>query len=281
MALALAVGALAMSGALAATVNVTVADWNGPGASLNKPVWGWNGGPAGVGAEDNETEYGTYRGQIWDLEAFVFNSDTKKLSLIGGYDLENGLTDGAPGDLFIKIGGVAGFNPITPTGDVANGTYYQYDYAVRLSQSLAGPTVSVIDLNASSQLNTVANDYMGSNPWKWSSGSDAISAAGVDYQASLTAEQVAAQYGVSGLLKGAYTAGDAQHNVVTIDLSFLVSEVEPDEMVWLGYTMQCGNDMIHGTIPSGGFRTPDGGLTLAMMGLALGGLGLVSRKLRR
>ena len=66
----------------------------------------------GSGGEDNETEPNTLTGQHWDLEAFFL--DGTLLTLVGGFDFENGVTDKygrdwAPGDIFVDIDGDAVF----------------------------------------------------------------------------------------------------------------------------------------------------------------------------
>src|SRR5690349_12725452 len=61
----------------------------------------------GVGAEDNETEYGTYPYQAWDLEAFLLQGNT--LSMVGGFDFRHGVTHGGhnygSGDIFVDVNG--------------------------------------------------------------------------------------------------------------------------------------------------------------------------------
>jgi len=252
----------------ASAVNITIPDYNSG--------HGFGGGPFGAGLEDNETEPGTIQSQAWDLEAFSIVGT--KLYLIGGYDFARGVDGVRPGDLFIKVGGAAGYQPTWNTGSVKNGAYYGYNYAVLLSGSLAGATVGVESLGADSMLKTVDNDYLKSNPWKyekagWQDTADTQTA--IDYDSGLTANQVELLTGVASL------KGDTQnnkHNVISIDLGFL-GTITPGTDVFFSYTMECGNDSIKGSY-DGGFRNvPDGGATLALLGMGLGALGFVRRKL--
>lgn len=306
--------------------NITVPDFNGPvGAPINdgKP-YGWDGGPGkggtgGVGFEDNEVEVGpsysplVYQGQKWDLEAFALtdqpkNGAARQLFVIGGFDFENGEVNGAPGDLFIKIGGNAAYNPtggspgIVKNGVAATGysTPYDFDYVVRLADSLAGPTVKVYQLTADSRIDTVQNDSFGSNPWKLTSTGQtypeggvtktqwsAVYDAALTYSFGLTSDQVGTLTGVTGLLAdnrtsdNYYTSGvrwaseSTTHNVIQLELSFL-GDIPVGEEVWFSYTMQCGNDMMKGSSDDG-FRVPDGGTTLALLGIGFAGLGLLRR----
>ncbi len=263
-------------------VNITIQDYNGPGGSVyTSKLWGFNGGPYGTGAEDNETEYNSTRSQAWDLEAYSIIGST--LYMIGGYDFESGIgSSGRPGDLFIKIGGAAGYTPTGSASTVKNGDYYDYNYAVRLTGSLAGSSVNVQPLLGSSRLKTVDNDYMGSNPWKYyGSGTTPdpnTFATEIVYYEDLTATQVGDLTGVTDLRGDSGWHPNQSHNVLAIDLGFL-SDISAGTEVYFSYTMECGNDMMKGSY-DGGFRTPDGGATLMLLGMCLSALGVAARKLR-
>ena len=183
-------GVIALTSIAYATPSVTqitLTDWNGPGGAINTvSPWGWNTGPAGTKGEDNETEYGTNKGQFWDLEGLsitrpgIGDPGTPILNIVGGYDFMNGATGGLPGMLFIKVGGIANFAPLTnpdPSGTaydglIRNGSYssglnvgyqsdpYGYNYAVDLKNG------TVYNLFADTWLQTTSNDPFASNPWK-------------------------------------------------------------------------------------------------------------------
>lgn len=282
----------------AATVNITDGDINGgdDGDINNGVLYGWRGGPAGQGQEDNEVEIwgsgDTYiiKGQVWDLEAFAIKGevDSRGLYMIGGYNFLTGIpsgnygaADGTPGDLFIKVGGGdPGYNPLSGSGTVANGTYYDYDYAVRLNNN---GTATVYALGDNTQLALVEHSNLGSNPWKYASGAlgdFTTTASMVSYNTGDSAIPV------SGLKDDnstgspdrdtGYTLASSLHYVVDIDMSWL--DVDPDVPVYFDYTMRCGNDAMRGSF-DGGFKAPDGGFTLALLGFGLGAMSLVGRRL--
>jgi hypothetical protein len=246
-------------------VNITIQD--------NKLGAGFGGDPFGQGLEDNETEPGTVQSQGWDLEAFSIVGHT--LYMVGGWNFSTGDTGSSglvkPGDLFIKIGGLApSGNPVTQGhGTIAN-SEYGYNYAVILNNGL-GTLATVQTLGDSSVLNTVVYDQFISNPWDYASGATSSSSTPISYAIGKTDAQMLAEYGLE--LYGGL------HNVVSVDLSFL-GTVAAGTDVWFSYTMECGNDSLKGQY-SGGFRTPDGGTTLMLLGLGLSTLGVVSRKVRK
>lgn len=244
----------------AMAVDITIAD-NLGGA-------GFDAGARGTGLEDQETEPGTVANQTWDLEAFTIVGT--RLYMIGGFDFSIGQVGGLPGDLFIKVGGGApSGNPLTAGGTVRNGDYYNYTHAVELAGGL-GSSATVQTLTADSNLDSVVNGQFRSNPWQWSSGGTAGSTL-TSYTPGLTDAQILSGYGV--VLEG------GSHNVVSVDLAFL-GAIPSGTDVWFSYTMQCGNDSLKGQY-YGGFRAPDGGATLVLLGMGLSALGAAGRKLRR
>jgi hypothetical protein len=262
---------------IATPVEVTTADYN-------PTLWGFNGagsltsggysnrGNFGAAHEDNETEAGTIAGQQWDMEAIVLNGT--QLSLVAGFDLLNGVQNhniGA-GDLFIKVGGTQpGFNPTNQgAGNVYN-SIYGYTYAIDLSlatkfgNSGFGSTAQVYSLNGSTTLNTVIYDQFGSNPWKYdnSLNSGTGAATGISYLTGQYNNSAALQALGLGWLQGGY------HNILTIDLSFMVGTVTPNTPVYFSYTMECGNDSIKGSYSGGFYQVPDEVSSILLIGLGL------------
>jgi hypothetical protein len=237
--------------ASATPIEITVAD-------PNPTRWGFSGdgsltaggrsdrGNFGIAGEDNETEPGTIAGQQWDMEAFVLTGRT--LSIVGGFDMLNGVPahNVGAGDLFIKVGGTApGSNPWTNTGNVRN-SLYNYTYAVDLTMPSKhgnpsfGPTAQVFSLNSNTWLNTVQNDNLGANPWKYANSlnTNPSVATPIAYTTGLASSH--SRLTSLGLnLHGSY------HNILTVDLSFL-GPLAPGTKVYFSYTMECGNDSIKG-----------------------------------
>lgn len=247
----------------ATAVNITIAD--------NAAGGGFGGGPRGQGNEDQETEPGTVQSQIWDMEAFTIVGS--KLYIFGGYNLNTGdaATGYKPGDLFIKIGGSApsGLPNTANSGNDVIPNNYVYNYAVILSGGL-GSSAAVQSLNANSKLLAVEFDQFNSNPWTYSSDAVSTTSTATSYTAGLSDALVLGTYNVD--LKG------GAHNILEVDLAFL-GAVASGTDVWFSYTMQCGNDSLKGQY-GGGFRIPDAGATFMLLGLGLGTLAVVGRKLR-
>lgn len=321
----------------ASAVEITIPDFTGP-QSPETPnnvtgVWGlaygWNGGPSGVAGEDNEVERISKRApdnsivnvnaavkrQAWDVEGMSIGH-ADHLFLVGGYDFNGGITDGGlPGDLFIKIGPNRDtFKPLSnpsggtysngPVGGPAYATTPGYDYAIHLSGGGLGSggavTVTVLDLNSNTILQSDTNDNYGSNPWKVADGRNNIDTSfttTAHYYQGLTAAGVVThtdnETSFAGLLgdtdgagpHGGYTTGSAidaeapltnLHNVLDLDLGWLLGSLGTGTQVWFSYTMQCGNDSLKGH-----FVVPDGGTSLILMGGALSTLCLFGRRFRK
>lgn len=253
----LAAAGLLLAASPAMAVNITISD--------NLAGSGFDGGPFGVGLEDNETEPGAAPGQEWDMEAFVVDGST--LYIVGGYDMIDGELNYLPGDLFIKVGGAS-----SPSGapyidgSLVTSNTAGYTWAVDLSPiALGAGSADVYKLNAGSQFDTVTFDHLQSNPWRYRSGGSFYSMASYNYTVGASAPLLTS-LGL-GSLAGAY------HNVLEIDLSSFL-DADPGTNVWFSYTMQCGNDSLKGKYGGGFDRVPDAGASVLLIGLGLGALSL-------
>ncbi len=228
---------------------------------------GFSGGGAGVGNEDNEVEAGAAPGQIWDLEAFELNGTS--LSLWGGFDFINGQNQGGnnwgSGDIFIDVNGDAVWGAGT-TRSTLN-SYYNYDYAIRFDRSgdtLTG-TYSILDIGANT-LVIQSYDWSGnlfdwSNPYRVGTlgAGDSILSSGLEF--SYTAGADASALGLVG----------GTHNRLTLDVGFLGAQLDG---ALFHFTMECGNDNLMGRA-----SVPDGGAALCLLGLGVGAVGLLRRRL--
>lgn len=280
--------------AAADSFNITAVD------NAGSPSRYWNpasGLPASVGLEDNEVEavtgLGAIRGQMWDLEAFNWNDTSLTLSLISGYDLRNNgsgsslygnnkYAGGTPGQLFIKIDPSTSlpYSPTTSTPATVPNSTYGYDYAIDLR------TGAYWALTGSTVLDTVTYDAFRSNPWKLHGSPTPTGTTTLGWTTGQTAGQVDSMFGNNGLYDNLRADPNPDgatpvytHNVMDIDLSFLSGKSSASDNIWFHYTMECGNYMMLGQM-QGGFRVPDGGASLLLLGLSFTGLGLISRKVR-
>ncbi len=115
--------------------------------------------PMGQGGEDNETETGTYIGQMWDLEGMYYNQGTHKLTIIGGANFTGIYFNGhtyPTGDLFLGHFGTSGYVP---------------SYAFQFSRSSANlgssGTGTIFGPNVSG---SSVSDVSQSNPYEYKSG---------------------------------------------------------------------------------------------------------------
>ncbi len=201
--------------------------------------------------EDQEVEPGMQHGQRWDLEGFFLDGDI--LSIVGGYDFENGQSGWMPGDIFIDVTGDAVFGDIHGTeghNDVPN--MFGYDYVI----DITGDDYDVYKIDDTSTVTTAfyaANQ--GSSPWQYvSGGKEVLSVTGGVTYKTYTEDILG------------FKGGD--HNAMHgFDLSFLGDHINN---FTVHYTMGCGNDNLMGAVPE-----PS---TLLLLGLGLLGIVGVSRK---
>jgi len=282
---ALAVG-LALPAVNAAAVNITIPD------GLNGAAF--PGGASNEG-EDNETEPGTVQAQKWDLEAVVYDPTT--LTIVGGYDFFNGATDGAitfnSGDIFIDVDG--GLIPNPPGG--GTGSYptingnLGYDFVIKFNNrdfndpndlgELQSLTYDVYDIRTGTitlqGVNFSATTE--SNPWIHVDGGLDIGGGTAAYSSYTDDAAVNAAFGsVTDWVNLKGYGGNDDHYSLSVNLQPIVASlgVTLDEMK---FTYGCGNDMIKGDFTKNPDVVPDGGLSLMLLGMSLGAVGLAQRKL--
>jgi hypothetical protein len=213
-----------------------------------------------VWQEDGETEPGMVNNQSWDLEAFFL--DGSFLSLVGGYDFENGQVGNGitfrSGDIFIDIDGDAvygaNYNASTQhNAEVFNTFGYDYVFDMNFSNK----TYDVIQIDSTAIVSTTYYaQNQGSNPWQYVAGGSTIDSGNFEY---MTNEPDFED------LKG------GNHNIIKgIDLSKIGSL----DFFIATFTMECGNDNIVGSVPEPA--------TIILIGTGLLGIaGFGRKKLRK
>jgi hypothetical protein len=233
--LLLTIGLLTGAQAMATPINITIAD----GQAGNGATAPWSGTPgSGAGNEDNETEPRTYTGDIWDLEAFVFNPSSSTLSLLGTFDFKNGVTADrvTSGAVFIKTPGNASWN---------------YAYVLNFNDN----TYTLYN----NFTTTAPTDIPASGPVTVKTGT-AIGTGNFSYTAN-----VVDPFGL-GLERADVGLG---HNEIDLPLNLIPTLTDFDSH----FTISCGNDDLEGSYHA----VPDSAATAGLLGIGILGI-IVARK---
>ncbi|NLH71836.1 MAG: hypothetical protein GX456_02135 [Verrucomicrobia bacterium] len=242
----------------------------------------------GKGYEDNEVEINCEQGQKWDLEAFLFDLNTKKLAIQGGFDFKNGVSDWRPltyysGDIFIDVDGNFKWpNQLAGSGTGGYATElnskFGWDYAIAFERKTGygnegGPLTgnyTVYQLSGATDVLVYFGANYESNPFRYlSGGSVPVTSAPTSGSVSQWEDNPAG------------ASGGTHYVLGNIDLSFLQSDpnYEVGKEIYFHYTYGCGNDVIMGK--TYGWSIADGGFTVALLGFSLSALGFASRRLGR
>jgi len=249
---------------------------------------GWGPG-VGQGNEDQEVTSPAASGQQWDLEALVTGGPAD-LTIIAGFNLIGSLQGYDLGDIFIDADNDAAFAPLSGTfvpdglNQLSNADF-KFDYVISFTRTgglIDGFKVYQLTEDASVVLQAVDDQNVlalrNSNPYKYVSGgteidSGSIAGGELTYTTGLSDAAVAATYGADVVVTG----GD--HNALSFVFNSFSLAVgnDPDGLADVKIALECGNDNIVGDL-GGRNDVPDGGATLALLGLGLASLTLVGRK---
>ncbi len=286
----------ALGSTSAMAVDITIPDSQGVGdgqfGSAGNPNGGaYNGTLVGVGTagEDQEVSAGAVANQSWDYEAFTLTGSS--LGIIAGFDMRTGIgqingfgsvsavgvgtggyhTD--QGDIFINVGTRVDARDGT-SSPFPDGDGFDFDYVIKfnsISEAVNGVSYSVysaaqvtpIPETSSSEINPGAALLTGYlykvTP---NTGVSALYSGTAGYLADQTSAQVGGYVG---------TYHDVMSGI-NLDYSKLPLLL-PNSDVFLYTTMGCGNDIMEGK-----FTVPDGGMTLALLGVGFLGVGALRRR---
>lgn len=219
--------------------------------------------------ENGRVEWNAVANQTWDLESFTLTGS--RLAMTGGFNyltgfgqIGSGFYKAPMGDIFVYIGK----QPYSiPGGPEDNDGPWDgagaWDYVIAFERD------TVLGLNYLNIKETAAGSgkvnygIFSSGPFTTTSGSLALNV-GLPWRWTGTGTfDLQADYTSFTDLEGMH------YRLSNIDLSSILAAAK-GQPVYLHTTMQCGNDVMWG-------KVSDGGMTIALLGLGMAGLGLLAR----
>lgn len=249
--------------------NITIPDGRA-GSSFN---------PANVsqGDEDQELDMGTpgLYDQQWDFEGWFLKTDVQRLTAVAGWDFNAGQVADPGGtwefgDVFIDVSGSQAEIPGNAPGAPVD-PHYGYEYAL-VCDWVAG-TYELVALAGGVVLEGVNPGREYSNPFRVDRtvGYQAIDSGSISFLGPMADAATpgflgdGTVWGPDGELYG------PSHYAAIFDLGDL--DNWDTEVRAVHVTVTCGNE-------SGNGRVPDGGMTLALLGMSLVGIGALASKFR-
>ncbi len=245
----------------AGAIDLTISDLHN-----DKSFGNANLGPDGP--ENNSVQYNAIANQTWDLESF--NLTGSSLSITGGFNFLTGKGTGSNltfpmGDIFIYLGSDAPYS--IPGGNLNdhNGPWAgrdNWDYAIQFDR---GTDNNIRNSSDGIGYSIVAND---GQPVSHTGGTGATLTGLPWHVTDAVNPEAFGTFSTFASVEGThYTIGD-------LDISSILAG---GESFYLHATMRCGNDVLWGQ-GEGTSNVPDGGAAVAMLGLGIGAIGLLRRR---
>lgn len=220
--------------------------------------------------ENGRVEWNAVANQTWDLESFTLSGT--KLTMTGGFNyltgmglIGSGYYKAPMGDIFVYIGKEPYSIPDGPEDHdgpwVGAGSW---DYVIAFERDTGiGP--NYLNIKESSPGSGKVNyGIFNSGGYATTSGSLALNS-GLPWRWTGTGT-----FGLQADYASFNDSEGAHYSLAKIDLSSILAAAN-GQPVYFHTTMQCGNDVMWG-------RVPDGGFTVALLGMGLLGLGVFAAR---
>jgi len=247
-------GLAALVSSVAFATNITISDPFTDSTGFFSPYSNNPGVPEAGWVENGATAHNS-----WDLASFTLSGNM--LSMNGGFDFRTGKGSGhngvfAIGDIFVYTS--TPYAGVSPYANKDNWTY-----VIHFERTIAGgnPNITGGSINYQIISNAAKTGYLYTQnpdalitnlPWMVGNGSGAWTVG---------------SYSFSGT-----SLSTTFQNSLTVNVGSLLST--PGDL-YFSATMRCGNDILWGHTVG---RVPDGGFTLVLLSLGLGGLALAVRR---
>lgn len=231
----------------------------------DKSFGGANLGPNGP--ENNTVQYDAISNQSWDLEYFDLTGST--LSMTGGFNFLTGTGTGSTavfpmGDIFVYLGGTPYSVPSAGDHDGPWTGRDNWDYVIHFDRNGGNNIRNTTGSGVGYSI--VANQQQAIN---YTGGSQALNHGLPWYLSQNFTPTEFATYNT-------FTDGEGWHNTIGgIDISSILDD---GQSFYLHATMRCGNDVLWGQ-GEGTSNVPDGGAGLCLLGLGVGAVSLLRRRL--
>jgi hypothetical protein len=241
-------------------IDITISDPHN-----DKSFDGSNLGPDGP--ENNTVQYNAVSNQTWDLEQFDLAGSN--LAVIGGFNYLTGIGTGSSavfpmGDIFVYLGSERPYT--VPSAGDHDGPWTglnSWDYVIHFDRGTDNnvrETASGVGYSILSRGNQTIN---------YTQGPSALNTGLPWYVTEAFQPSTFATFGST-------TDGEGTHySIGGIDISSILDD---GQSFYLHTTMRCGNDVLWG-YNEGTSRVPDGGAALCMLGLGIGAIGVLRRRL--
>ncbi len=257
-------GLAALASSVAFATNITINDPFTDSGSFTTPYTVKPGVP-----EAGRVEAGATANNSWDLASFELSGGS--LTMSGGFNFATGWGTGVGGNPF-PIGDIFVYSGVPYSGTSPFAGKDNWTHVIHFQRGTIAPGASSNPVINGSVINyqIIANGSQ--NGYIYTQNPQAL----ITNLPWMVGDLPSTQTGPALWTPGVYASSGAAHtttvnsttfqNSITVDVSSILTSDQ-----YFSVTMRCGNDILWG-------RVPDGGFTLVLLSLGLGALAFVARR---